>query len=136
MTGRISMAIATVKHHPAIHGVAAKGHALRWELIFQVSTVRRKMCIFKVYMAENSHGWACLTLTLKEHLCGAMEHLLTFTTGRDTNQTTFTIRTVFILLVSSRVTSSNGTMSIAQTATVLLARKVSVYVLIDVHCKN
>lgn len=53
-----------------------------------------------------------------------MEHLLTFTTGRNTNQTTFTMRIVFTLLDSFRIISTNGTTSIAQTATNSPARKV------------
>jgi len=54
-------------------------------------------------MAENLHsentlGWACLISTLKGHLFGAMEHRLTFITGRSTNQTTFAMKNVSIPL--------------------------------------
>ena len=74
----------------------------------------------------NTLGWGCLILTLKGHLCGAMEHLLTFTTGRNTSQTTFEMKTVFTLLGSFKATSMSGTMSIAQTATDSHARKVRI----------
>ncbi len=82
------------------------------------------MYIYKVYTAENSLGWASLISTLKGHLCGAIEHRLTSISGQNTSQTTFTMRTVFILLVSFKTTSTNGTMSTAQTVTDSPARKV------------
>jgi len=56
MTGPISKDIATEKYLPVIRGVAAKGPALHWELIFQVSTVRKKMCMSRVYTVEKSRG--------------------------------------------------------------------------------
>jgi len=58
MTGLISKDIATVKYLPATRGVAAKGHALLWELTFPVSTAKKKMFMFKIYTAENGLGWA------------------------------------------------------------------------------
>jgi len=58
MTGCILKVIATVKYPPVIPGVEAKLHALLWELTFPVSTAKRKMCMFKIYMAENVLGWA------------------------------------------------------------------------------
>jgi len=110
MTGPISKDIATGKYLPVIHGVVAKGPALHWEQIFQVSTAKKKTYTFRVYTVESTLGWACLISTLKGHLCGAMEHLLTFTTGRNTSQTTFTMKTVFTLLGSFKATSMSGTM--------------------------
>jgi len=110
MTGPISKDIATGKYLPVIRGVVAKGPALHWELIYQVSTVRKKTCMFRVYMVGNTLGWACLISTLKGHLCGAMEHLLTFITGRNTNQTTFEMKIVFTLLGSFKATSMSGMM--------------------------
>ena len=130
MTGRISKAIATESHLPVIHGVEAKGHALHWELIFQVSTTKRKMFMCKVFTAANSLGWACLIATLKEHLCGVMEHHMTSITGQMGNQTTWTTRTAFILLVSFETTSMNGTMSIARIAIDSPVKKVGIPVLI------
>ena len=83
------------------------------------------MSTSKVYTEENIHGWDSLISTLKGHLCGAMEHFLTFITGRDTNQTTSTVRTVFTRLDSFKITSMNGTISTAQTATDSPAREVT-----------
>ncbi len=85
------------------------------------------MCIYKVCTAGNILGWGSLISTLKEHSCGATEHRLTSITGRNTSQTTFTTRTVFILLGSFKVISTNGTTSIAQTATDSPARKVRLH---------
>ncbi len=82
------------------------------------------MYIYKVYTAENSLGWASLISTPKENLYGAMVHLLTSISGQKTNQTTFTMRTAFILLDSFKTISMNGTMSTAQTATDSPVRKV------------
>jgi len=56
MAGRTSKDIATEKFLYVIRGVVAKGHALHWELVFQVSTARKKMCMFKVYTVESIHG--------------------------------------------------------------------------------
>lgn len=80
--------------------------------------------MFKVCTAANTPGWACPISTPKERLCGAMGHLLTSNTGQVTNQTTLTIRTVFILLVLSMVTSTNGTMLTVPIVTGSHARKV------------
>lgn len=131
MTGRISKDIATVKYLPVIRGVAAKGHALFWELIFLVSTAKRKMFMFKIYTAANGLGWACLTSTLKEHLCGVMGYHMISIIGQRGNQTTSTTRTAFIPLASFKTTNTNGMMLIARTVTDLLARKVSAPVLIS-----
>jgi len=129
MTGLISKDIATVKNRPVTRGVAAKGHALLWELIFPVSTAKRKMFMFKIYTAANSLGWACLTSTLKEHLCGVMGLHMTSIIGQTGNQTTSTTKTAFMLLVF-KTTSTNGTISIALPATDLPVRKVGIPVLI------
>jgi len=131
MTGRISKDIAIVKYRPVIRGVAAKGRALFWELIFLVSTAKRKMFMFKIYMAASSLGWACLTSTLKEHLCGVTGHHMISIIGQRGNQTTSTMRTAFIPLVSFKTTSTNGMMLIARTVIDLLVRKVSAPVLIS-----
>ena len=105
-------------------GVEARENALLWELIFQVSTAKRKMAMSKTYTAENMLGWACLISTLKGRLFGAMEHRLTFITGQSTNQTTFAMKIVSTPLGLFVVMSTNGTTSIVQTATNLRARKV------------
>ena len=49
---------------------------------------------------------------------------MTSITGRITSQTTFTMRTVFIRLVSFKIIDTNGTMLIAVTVTDSLVRKV------------
>ena len=108
-------------------GVEARENALLWELIFQVSTAKRKMSMSKTYTAENMLGWACLISTLKGRLFGAMEHRLTFITGQSTNQTTFAMKTVSTpsgLFMNMRI---SGTMSIVQTVTSSLARKVRMF---------
>ena len=128
MTGPILRDTVIERCLPVIRGVAAEGHVLHLELIFPVSTVRKKMFTFKVYTVENTLGWASLISTLKEHSYGATEHRLTFITGRNTSQTTFMTRTVFILLGSFKVISTNGMMSIVQIATNTPAKKV--------HCAN
>jgi len=107
-----------------IRGVEARESALLWEPIFPVSTAKRKMSMFKTYTVENTLGWACLISTLKGRLFGAMEHLLTSITGQSTNQTTFAMKIVSTPLGLFVVMSTNGTTSIAQTATNLRARKV------------
>ena len=107
-----------------IHGVVVRVLAPLLELIFPVSIARKKMFMSKIYTAEKNLGWDCLISTLKGHLCGAMGHLLIFSTGRNTNQTTFAIRIAFILSAYVMKTGTDGMMSIAQTATDLLARKV------------
>ena len=124
MTGNISEDIATVKYLHVIRGVAVKGHAQYRELIFPVSTARRKMCMSKVCTVGNSLGWASRILTLRDLSCGAMEHLMTSITGRKNNQTTFVIRIVFIPLVSLRTITTNGTISTVQTVIDSPARKV------------
>ena len=116
--------IATAKYLYVIRGVEAKEHVPHLELIFPASTARKRMCMFKVYRVVNSLGWACLTSTQKGLLCGVTEHLWTSITGRKINQTTFTIRIVFMLLVSFKIISMNGMISIALTVTDLPARRV------------
>ena len=118
------------------HGVTAKAHALHWDLIFPASTARKKMFMFKVYMVENILGWACLMWTLRGHLSGAMGRPLTSNIGPKTNQTTFMMKTVFTLLVSSRVMNTNGTMWIAQTATDSPARKVRALILLEKELRS
>ncbi len=124
MTGPILRDTATGKYLLVIHGVAAGGHVLHLEQIFPAFIVRKRTCMSKAYTVENILGWACLTSTLRGHSCGAMEHRLTSITGRNTSQTTFTMRTVFTLLASFKVISTNGTMSIARTVTDSPAKKV------------
>ena len=131
MTGHILRDIVTRRYLLVTHGVPAKAHALHWELIFPASTARKKMFMFKVYMAENILGWVCLMWTLRGHLSGAMGRPLTSNIGPKTNQMTFVMKTVFTLLVSSRVMNTNGTMWIAQTATDLPARKVRALILLE-----
>ena len=117
--------IATAKYLHVIRGVEAKEHVPHLELIFLASTARKRMCMFKVYMVVNSLGWACLTSTRKGLLSGVTGHLWTSFTGRKINQTTFTIRIVFILLVSCKIIAMNGMISIVEIVTDLLARRVS-----------
>ena len=124
MTGHILMDIATEKYLPVIHGLTARVHAQHWELISLAFIIKRKMFMFKVYMAGNIPGWDSLISTLKGHLFGAMEHHLTFIIGRNTNQITFATRTVFIHLVSYKIISTNGTMLIVPTVTDSPVRKV------------
>jgi len=107
-----------------IPGVEARESAPHWEPIFQVSTVKKRMYMFKTFTVENTLGWACLISTLKGRLFGAMEHRLTFITGQRTSQTTFVMKIASILSGPFEITSTNGTMSIVQTVTGSLARKV------------
>ena len=123
-TGSTSEDTVTKKLLPAVHGASVREHALYKELIFPVSTAKKKMCSFKVCTEEKSLGWACLISTRKESLCGPMEHLLTSITGQNSNQTTLPIRIVCILWVFLKIMTMNGMMSTAQTATDLLVRKV------------
>ena len=125
-SGTILMDTATEKYLRVIRGVAAKGHALHSEPIFLASIVRKRMFMSKVYTTESILGWASLISTQKEHLFGVMEHRLTSIIGRIANQTTFTMRIVFMFLVYLKITDINGTTSTAQTVTDLLARKVRV----------
>ena len=124
VTGYILMDIATEKYLPVIRGLTARVHAQHWELISPAFIVKRKMFMFKIYTAGNILGWGSLISTLKGHLCGAMEHHLTFFIGRNTNQITSTTRTVFIHLVSFKIISTNGTMLIVPTVTDSPVRKV------------
>ena len=117
--GSISMDIVTGKYLLVIRGPTARVHAQPWGLIFPVSTVKKKMFMFKVYMMGSILG-----SELKGNLYGAMEHRTTSITGRNTSQTTFTMRTVFIRLVSFKIIDTNGTMLIAVTVTDSLVRKV------------
>ena len=124
MTGHILKDTATKKFLHVIRGVAAKGHALQWEPIFPVFIVRKRMFMSRIFMVGNILGWASPISTLKGHSCGATEHHLTSNTGRNTSQTTFTTKIVYILLDSFKGINTNGTISIAQTATDSPARKV------------
>ena len=125
MTGPILKDIVTEKYLLVIRGVTARVNVLHLEQIFPAFIVRKRMFISRVYTAERILGWAYLISTLKGHSFGATEHHLTSITGQNTNQTTFTIKIVFIPWVSLNITSTNGTMSTAQTATDLPARKVN-----------
>ena len=124
-TGSTSEDTATEKLLPAVHGPLAREHAPYKELIFPVSTAKKKMCSFKVCTEEKSLGWACLISTQKERLYGPMELILTSNTGQNTNQTTLPIRIACILWVFFKVMTMNGMISTARTATDLLVRKVS-----------
>lgn len=118
------MGIATKKSHLAILGVIARGHVLLLEAIFPVYIAKRRMCLYKVYTAVDILGWASQTSAPKAHSCGAIARLWISITGQKVNQTIFTTRTVSIPLAFFII--SNGTMSTAQTAMDLLARKVRV----------
>ena len=116
MTGNISMDIATEKYLPVIHGTMAREHAKPWGLIFQVSIVKRKMFLFKVYMVESILGWGSLIpnlKVLKGTLLGAMEH-----------RKSHINRTVFIHLVSFKIICTNGKMLIVLNVTDSPVRKV------------
>ena len=116
--------IVTAKCLHVIRGAVAKEHVPHLELIFPASTARKRTCMFKVYTVVNTLGWACRTSTEKGLLCGVTGHLWTSTTGRKINQTTFTIRIVFILSVSFKIIAMNGMISIVLTVTDSPARKV------------
>lgn len=118
------MDIATEKYLPVIHGAMAREHAQPWELIFQVSIVKRKMFLFKVYMVESILGLGSLIPNLKGTLLGAMEHHLTSIFGRNTNRKNHINRTVFIHLVSFKIICTNGKMLIVLNVTDSLVRKV------------
>ena len=118
------MDIATEKYLPVIHGAMAREHAKPWELIFQVSIVKRKMFLFKVYMVESILGLGSLIPNLKGTLHGAMEHHLTSIFGRNTNRKNHINRTVFIHLVSFKIICTNGKMLIVLNVTDSLVRKV------------
>ena len=118
------MDIATEKYLPVIHGAMAREHAKPWELIFQVSIVKRKMFLFKVYMVESILGLGSLIPNLKGTLLGAMEHHLTSIFGRNTNRKNHINRTVFIHLVSFKIICTNGKMLIVLNVTDSLVRKV------------
>jgi len=81
--------------------------------------------MFKTYTVENTPGWACLISTLKGRLFGAMEHRLTSITGQSTSQTTFVMKIASTPLGLFEITSTNGMMSIVQTATGSLAKKIT-----------
>ena len=127
MTGNISMDIATEKYLPVIHGAMAREHVQPWELTFQVSIVKRKFFLFKVYMVESILGWGSLIpnlKVLKGTLFGAMEHQLTSIFGRNTNRKNHINRTVFIHLVSFKIICTNGKMLIVLNVTDSPVRKV------------
>lgn len=108
--GRTIRDTATEEFLPAIPGVGARQRAPLWGLVFPAFTVRKKMCTYRVYMAVTTRGLAFLTGTLKEHSCGVMDRSLTFITGQAISQIIFTMRTASILLVSSKIISTDGTM--------------------------
>ena len=108
--GRTIRDTATEEFLPVIPGVAARQHAPLLGLIFPAFTVRKKMCTYRVYMVVTTRGLAFLTGTLKEHSCGVMDHSLISITGQAISQIIFTMRTASILLVSSKITSIDGTM--------------------------
>ena len=123
-TGPILKGTVTEKCLPVIRGAVVKESVQFWVLIFPVSTIRKKMSMFKTSMEGSILGWASLISTLKERLFGVMELLLTSITGQATNQTTSEMKTVSIPLGFSVVTITSGMMSIALTVTSSLARKV------------
>ena len=123
-TGPTLKDTVTEKCLPVILGAVVKENVQFWVLIFPVSTIKKKMSMFKTSMAESILGWASLISTLKERLCGVMELLLISITGQATNQTTSKMRTVFIPSGFFVVMSTSGMMSIALTVTSSLAKKV------------
>ena len=124
-TGPTSKDTVTEKCLPVIRGaVVIKDSVQFWVLIFPVSTISKKMSMFKTSMAGSIPGWASLISTLKERLFGVMELLLISITGQATNQTTSKMKTVFIPLGFFVVMSTSGMMSIALTVTSSLAKKV------------
>lgn len=126
MTGPILTGTATGRYPLATRGVTARECVQHWELIFPVSIAKRKMCTFKTYTVGNVVGWVFLTSTQKGRSFGATPHLLISVTGQNTNQITSVMKTAFTLLGQLRAMSTNGMMSIVQTVTNTLARKVSV----------
>ena len=123
-TGPTLKDTVTEKCLPVILGAVVKENVQFWVLIFPVSTIRKKMSMFKTSMEGSILGWASLISTLKERLFGVMELLLTSITGQATNQTTSKMKTVSIPLGFFLVMSTSGMMSIALTVTSSLAKKV------------
>ena len=126
-TGPTLKDTVTEKCLPVIRGAVVKENVQFWVLIFPVSTISKKMSMFKTYMAGSILGWALLISTLKGRLCGMTELLLISITGQATNQTTSKMKTVSIPLGFFLVTSTSGMMSIALIVTSSLARKVPPY---------
>ena len=54
------MDIVTGKYLRVIRGPTARVHAQPWGLIFPVSKVKKRMFMFKVYMAGSILGWGSL----------------------------------------------------------------------------
>ena len=123
-TGLTLKDTVTEKCLPVIRGTVVKENVQFWVLIFPVSTIRKKMSMFKTSMVGSILGWASLISALKERLFGVMEIPLTFITGQATNQTTSKMKTASIPLGFSVVMSTSGTMSIVLTVTSSPARKV------------
>ena len=123
-TGPTSKDTVTEKCLPVIRGAVVKDSVQFWVLIFPVSTISKKMSMFKTSMAGSIPGWASLISTLKERLFGVMELLLISITGQATNQTTSKMKTVSIPLGFFVVMSTSGMMSIALNVTNSLAKKV------------
>ena len=122
--GTISEDTATEKWPRVIHGPTVRGNVPYREQTSRASTARKKMSSSRVCTVVKNLGWVFLTSTQKGNSCGAMEHLPTSITGLNTNRTTMLIRTVSILLGFLKITTTSGTMSIAQTATDLPVNKV------------
>ena len=110
MVGSILEDIATEQCLPVIRGVAARAHALHWELISPASIARKRMSMSKIFMVENTLGWVSVISILRENSYGAMGHRSTPITGQNINQTTLVTRIVSILLVFFKIISTNGTM--------------------------
>ena len=125
LAGPILKDTVTDEWLPVTHGVAARGHVQHWELTSPVSIAKKKMSMSKVYTVGNTLGWASRMSTLKGHLCGAMAQHSTSITGQNINQMILVTRIVFILLVSFKIISTNGTMSTVQTVTGSPVRKVT-----------
>ena len=125
MAGPILKDTVTDEWLPVTRGVAARGHVQHLELISPAYTAKKKMYMCKVYTVGNTLGWDSRMSTLKEHFCGAMAQHSTSITGQNINQTILVTRIVFILLVSFKIISTNGTMSTVQTVTGSPVRKVT-----------
>ena len=124
ITGGTSKDTATEKYRPAIRGATARASALYWGPIFPVSTAKKKMYLYNLYTVEKVAGLVCLTSTPKERSSGVTEVGWALISGPHVNQTTSTMKIVYILLVPSRITSTSGMMWIVQAAIRTVVRKV------------
>ena len=124
ITGGTSEDTATKEYRPAIHGATARVSARYWGPIFPVSTAKRKMYLHNPYTVEKMAGLVCPTSTAKERLFGVTGLGWTSLIGPRVNQTTFTMKIVYTLLVFSRITNTSGMLWIVQVAISTAVRKV------------